>query len=263
MSEIIHAHVPFLQIEQHLGYMMASSVHPEIFLSGETLDVILPEQLESVAASLTAAGISCTIHAPFMDLNPGSEERLLRDATRRRFQQACHAASILKPKVMVFHPGYDRWRYGDKQSSWLKHAIDTFREVLDATAHTGCTIAIENIFEEEPATLLALLEACNHPRLRHCFDVGHWNLFHAPAVGLEEWFAVLGAQIAEVHIHDNKGIRDDHASVGDGTIDFALYFQLLSRYAPDAVWTIEAHSRACLERAIKSIASFAACRKPE
>lgn len=260
MSEIIYVHVPFLQIEQHLDYLMANDVHPEIFLSGEALDAIIPEQLESVAASLATADLSCTIHAPFMDLNPGSEERLLRDATRRRFQQVCHAATILKPKVMVFHPGYDRWRYGEKQSSWLRHSIDTFREVLDATAQTGCTIALENIFEEEPTTLLALIETCNHPRIRHCFDVGHWNLFHAPAVGLEEWFASLGMHIAEVHIHDNRGTRDDHAPVGDGTIDFTLYFQLLRRYAPDAVWTIEAHSRACLERAIDKIAAIANSR---
>jgi sugar phosphate isomerase/epimerase len=41
--------------------------------------------------------------------------------------------------------------------------------------------------------------------------------------------------------------------VGEGNIDFDLYFRLLNRYAPDAVWTIEAHSRECLERAVKSI----------
>lgn len=257
MPDIIHAHVPFPLAEQHLDYMIAHNVHPEIFLSGEVLDAIIPEQIESVAAALAAAAISCTIHAPFMDLNPGSEERLLRDVTRRRFQQTCEAASILKPKVMVFHPGYDRWRYGEKQSSWLKHSIDTFAAVIEATADNGCIIAIENIFEEEPVTLLTLIESCNHPRIRHCFDVGHWNLFHAGHVGLEEWFAALGSSIAEVHIHDNNGTRDDHAPVGEGNIDFDLYFKLLRRYAPDAVWTIEAHSRACLERAIKSITGFA------
>jgi sugar phosphate isomerase/epimerase len=259
MPEIIHAHVPFPQVLQHLDYMLAKNVHPEIFFSGETLDTIIPEQIESVATALNTAAITCTIHTPFMDLNPGSEERLLREITRRRFQQVCDAAAILKPKVMVFHPGYDRWRYGEKQSSWLKHALDTFHEVIDATAQTGCTIAIENIFEEEPATLQALIEACNHPRVRHCFDVGHWNLFHAPEIGLEEWFAALGAQIAEVHIHDNSGSRDDHAPVGEGNIDFGLYFQLLSRYAPDAVWTIEAHSRACLERSVHNLMAF--CRR--
>lgn len=256
MSEPIHAHVPFLQVEQHLDYMVAHNIHPEIFLSGETLDAIIPEQIESVATMLTAANITCTIHTPFMDLNPGSEERLIREATRHRFQQVCAAAAILKPKVMVFHPGYDRWRYGEKQSSWLKHALDTFNEVIDATAQCGCTIAIENIFEEEPSTLLALIEGCNHPRVGHCFDVGHWNLFHAAEIGLDEWFAALGSTIAEVHIHDNRGSRDDHAPVGEGNIDFNRYFQLLQDYAPRAVWTIEAHSRACLERAVHNIAPF-------
>lgn len=253
MSRIIHAHVPFALAMDHIDYMVSKGVHPEIFFTAEALDNLLPEQVESLAASLAGSGISCTIHAPFIDLNPGSEERLLREITRKRFKQVCEAADILKPKVMVFHPGYDRWRYGEKQGPWLKHALDTFREVIKATEHSGCIVAIENILEEDPSTLLALIEACNHPRVRHCFDVGHWNLFHGETVGLEEWFAALGNHIAEVHIHDNSGTRDDHAPVGEGNIDFELYFRLLERYAPEAVWTIEAHSRECLERAVRNI----------
>lgn len=257
MSRIIHAHVPFQQVQLHLDYIISRGLHPEIFLSGELLDSTFPEEIESVAAALDCSGLSCTLHAPFMDLNPGSEEGLIREVTRRRFRQVCEAALILKPKSIVFHPGYDRWRYGEKQSSWLGHSIDTFSEVLKATEPIGCTIAVENIFEEEPSTLLALIESFSHPRVRHCFDVGHWNLFHSPAIGLEEWFAALGAHIAQVHIHDNSGKRDDHAPIGEGNIDFELYFSLLEQYAPHAVWTIEAHSRPCLERAVQNIAQFA------
>lgn len=256
-KRVIHAHVPFPQLADNLEYMLEKGVHPEIFLGGDLLDTIIPEQLESAAASLQAAELSCTIHAPFMDLNPGSEEKLIRETTRLRFRQVCEAAAILRPKVMVFHPGYDKWRYGEKQSSWLKHSIDSFTAVLDATEQIGCQIAVENIFEEEPSTLLALLEAVNHPRLRHCFDVGHWNLFSAKNISLQEWFTLLGAQMAEVHIHDNSGIRDDHAPVGEGEIDFNQYFSLVQRYAPDAVWTLEAHSRSSLERAVKSVAPYA------
>jgi sugar phosphate isomerase/epimerase len=256
VSRTVHAHVPFSLVRQHLDYMITKQVHPEIFFSGEMLDSILPEEIESIAAVLVNSGISCTIHAPFMDLNPGSEERLIRESTRRRFKQVCEAAAILRPKVMVFHPGYDRWRYGEKQSSWLGHSLDTFGDVLAVTDTIGCTIAVENIFEEEPSTLFTLIDSFGHPRLRHCFDVGHWNLFHAPTVGLEEWFAALGAHMAEVHIHDNSGTRDDHAPVGEGNIDFELYFRLLSRYAPEAVWTIEAHSLVCLERAIHNLAKY-------
>lgn len=256
-KRVIHAHVPLPQAEENLGYMLEKGVHPEIFISGEQLDSIIPEQLESVATALSSANLSCTIHAPFMDLNPGSEEKLIRETTRLRFRQVCDAAAILKPKVIVFHPGYDKWRYGEKQSSWLKHSIDSFAAVLAATEQTGCQIAVENIFEEEPSTLLALLEAVNHARFRHCFDVGHWNLFSAKNVSLAEWFATLGSYLAEVHIHDNNGIRDDHAPIGEGQIDFNLYFSLLQKFAPTAVWTLEAHSRDTLERAVKNVAPFA------
>lgn len=261
MPRIIHAHVPFSLVLHNLDYMVAEGIHPEIFFSGDTLDATLPEEIESVATALASFDLSCTIHSPFMDLNPGSDEIMVREATRHRFSQVCAAALILKPKSMVFHPGYDRWRYGEKQSSWLGYALETFAEVLELTEPVGSTIAIENIFEDEPSTLLALIESCNHPRVRHCFDVGHWNLFHAPGVGLEEWFAALGAHIGHVHIHDNSGTRDDHAPVGDGNIDFELYFRLLEQYAPDALWTIEAHSRRCLERAIEKIEKYSGSRK--
>jgi sugar phosphate isomerase/epimerase len=251
-------HVPYPQLASNLDYLISQRLNPEVFFNAEALDALIPEQLQSIAASLASQGLSCTIHCPFMDLNPGSDERLLREATRYRFRQVIQAAAILGPRVMVFHPGYDRWRYGERQDSWLKHSIDSWQEVLALTDPLGCTVAVENIFEEEPSTLLALLEEINHPRLRHCFDVGHWHLFHA--VGLEEWFAALGSHIAEAHIHDNHGRRDDHAPIGEGRIDFPLFFRLMAQYAPQAAWTIEAHSRVCLERALTAIAPYQATR---
>ncbi|NVO00804.1 MAG: sugar phosphate isomerase/epimerase [Geobacteraceae bacterium] len=258
MPRTIHAHVPFPQVQLNLDFMLSKGVHPEIFFTGEMLDNALPEEIESVATALHASGLSCTIHSPFMDLNPGSDELLIREATRRRFKQICDAALILRPLSMVFHPGYDRWRYGEKQAAWLGHSIETFSEVLRQTEPIGCTIAIENIFEEEPSTLLALIESFSDKRVRHCFDVGHWNLFHAPKIGLKEWFNALGAHMGHLHIHDNSGTRDDHAPIGEGNIDFELYFSLVKQYAPDAIWALEAHSKGCLERAVSSIAKFTA-----
>ena len=254
MPRELFVHVPYPQLAERLPELAERRLNPEVFFSGEALDSLIPEQLASCAATLAASGLRCTIHAPFMDLNPGSEEHLLRTATSLRFRQVIAAAAIIRPQVMVFHPGYDRWRYGEKQEVWLRHSLTTWREVLDLTEPIGCTIAVENIFEEEPSTLLALLEEVNHPRFRHCFDVGHWHLFHA--VGLDEWFAALGSWIAESHIHDNRGLRDDHAPIGEGSIDFPLFFDLMSRHAPRAAWTVEAHSRHCLERALAAIAPW-------
>ncbi|MCL2760245.1 MAG: sugar phosphate isomerase/epimerase [Desulfuromonadales bacterium] len=256
MGKRIFAHLPFLMAEDFKKYVVVNRIFPEVFLSGDVLDRVSSEQIRGFAEFLSNNQISCTIHAPFMDLNPGSSERLLREATRHRFKQICEVATILKPVVMVMHPGYDRWRYGSMQDYWLEKSTEVFKEVLAVTEETNCKIAVENIFEDEPSTLLRLITAINHPRLGHCFDVGHWNLFHKEGSSLEEWFEVLGYHIFEVHIHDNHGESDEHLPVGEGEIDFKLYFRLLAEYAPDAEWTLEAHSVADIERAIKNIQQY-------
>jgi sugar phosphate isomerase/epimerase len=188
-----------------------------------------------------------------MDLNPGSPEILIRRATEQRFRQVMDAAEILKPVVMVFHPGYDRWRQGESQEEWLGNCIETFKPVVEHAERIGTTIAVENIFETEPSTLKGLLDALDSPFFRHCFDVGHWNLFHS--VSMEEWFSILGTYIAEVHLHDNHGSSDEHLPIGDGSIDFDLYFRLMKQYAPKAVYTIEAHDRSKVTLALERLAS--------
>ena len=254
MSSQAYAHIPYPYLQKNLPLVIERRINPELFFSGEILDCLNSEELTAIAAELAGNGLSTTIHAPFMDLNPGSFEPLLRKATLHRFHQVLDVAEIIRPTVMVFHPGYDRWRYGESRDLWLGNAIETFQEVLPRVQRIGCTLAVENIFEEEPATLKALLEAVDSPLFRHCFDVGHWNLF--VKVGMEEWFAEIGSYIAEVHIHDNFGTKDDHAAIGEGNINFDLFFRLLDSYAPQAARTIEAHSKEALERALVSIKRY-------
>jgi sugar phosphate isomerase/epimerase len=248
MTDRIFVHVPYTRLREHLEAIVARRINPELFFPADVLDTLVPEELAACAAALAANGLAATIHAPFMDLNPGSVEPLLREATLHRFRQVLDVAAVVRPRVIVFHPGYDRWRYGGMQEAWLRHTIDAFLMVLERTEGIGCTVAVENIFEEEPSTLRVLLEALDAPRLRHCFDVGHWNLFHR--VDMETWFAELGHHIAHVHVHDNCGTKDDHAPIGEGNIDFDLYFRLMKEYAPDATYTIEAHDRAAVDRAL-------------
>jgi len=254
MSERLYAHIPYTFLRENLPLIIERRIQPEVFLPADSLDILIPEELAAIAGELERNALRATIHGPFMDLNPGSSEPLLREATALRFRQVLDAAAILKPRVLVLHPGYDKWRYGGNQGGWLGQSLPLWREAVSRAAEIGTVIAVENIFEEEPSTLKALLETFNSAYLRHCFDVGHWNMFKK--VGMEEWFAELGPFIAETHIHDNFGIKDDHAPIGEGNIDFELFFSLMGEYAPDAAWTLEAHSREALEKALVSIQRY-------
>jgi sugar phosphate isomerase/epimerase len=250
----VFVHVPYPQLKEHLPYILERRLNPELFFSADALDALDVKELSAAADLLRQEGLSCTIHSPFMDLNPGSLERMLRDATMYRFTQVLDVAELLRPEVMVFHPGFDRWRYGEATTAWLDHSVVIWKKVLERAHRIGTVIAVENIFEEEPATLKALFEALDDPRLGHCFDVGHWNLFKK--VGMDEWFEALGERIAEVHIHDNSGNRDDHAPPGEGAVDFEKFFGLMERYAPGAAYTIESHSRADLERSLQVLKPY-------
>lgn len=254
MNRAIHAHVPYSRLGEHLEFAIANRINPEVYLPAESLDKIVWEELAVYAEALHAAGRATTIHSAFMDLNPGAMDRSIRTATRERISQVMKAAELLHPKVIVVHPGFDELHYGDNRLGWLKNSIEFWREFVPQARELGTILAVENIFEREPSTLKALLDEVDDPCFRHCFDVGHWNMF--TKVTLEEWFSELGSYIAESHIHDNHGVCDEHLPVGEGRIDFSRFFKLLTGYAPDAVWTVEAHSTEHLKRALRNIQTF-------
>lgn len=254
MDNTIHAHVPYGRLAEHLEYAITNRINPEVFFSAEALDHLVWEELDSLSAAIHDAGLKTTIHAPFLDLNPGAVDTSIRAASRNRIQQVMKAARLLHPRVIVVHPGYDDLHYGDNKIIWLKNSIDFWKEFVLQARELGTVLAVENIFEKEPSTIRMLLDAIDDPCFRHCFDVGHWNMF--TNVSLEKWFAELGAYVAECHIHDNHGESDEHLPVGEGAINFGEFFPILTKYAPEAVWTIEAHNTEHLQRALKNIRNY-------
>lgn len=254
MPSLICAHVPWPRLAEHRDYLLTEGIDPELYLPADALDTMDDALLRDFAAELAGRGLNCTIHATFMDLNPGSVDRAVRDTTRQRVEQTLAVADVLRPRVIVFHPGYSRLTYGSAVETWVANSVAFWQAQLPRVRDIGCTIALENIFEEEPSTLRQVLDRIDDTLVGHCFDSGHFNMF--ATVSLQEWFAVLGERIVESHLHDNHGQADEHLPVGEGEIDFDLVTSLLKQYAPDAVWTLEAHSRERLERARKNIQQY-------
>ncbi len=118
----------------------------------------------------------------------------------------------------------------------------------------GVAIGIENIFDREPGPLKRLVTEVGDPNFGVCVDAGHLNIYSEAA--LDEWFGELGPHIKEVHLHDNNGRADEHLPIGEGTVDFPLFFSLLREYTRDPVLTIEQHGQESVSRGLKAIERF-------
>jgi len=177
-----------------------------------------------------------------MDLSPGAVDPAIREVTVSRFSHTLELAESIGAKAVVFHSGYEKWKYDHNLDIWLEESLKTWSPLLGHAKKRGIRIAIENIFENNPENLVALLERIVDEDFGLCFDTGHFNLFST--ITLTEWLSLVGERIIELHIHDNDGTRDNHMAPGKGKFDFETLFRKLSEQdRKDLIFTIEAHSK--------------------
>ncbi len=254
MTDRLHVAVPFSRLGENLSYLLENRLQPEIGFTGPDLDQVEFGLLQETGEKFKERNLAVSIHAPFNDLNPGSLDPRIFDATRIRFEEALEAARFLGARVAVFHPGFDRWKYGGQNHLWVERSLELWPDLIKRAGEIGCKIGLENIFEEAPDLLLELLQKLDSPWMGHCFDVGHWHLFSR--ADLEEWFAALGPYLVHAHVHDNFGRRDDHLPVGEGVIRFDSFFRRFKDLPVKPTITLEAFDRDSLSRSVLAIAPF-------
>jgi sugar phosphate isomerase/epimerase len=230
-------HVPFDQIDRRMDFILAGKFNLEIYFGSDVLDSLDDNHLRKIRDTLDY-GPSLTLHAPFLDLSPGAVDSLVRSVTIKRFMQTLHVAEILNPRSVVFHSGYEKWKYALDVNFWLERSLETWRPLNERFLKAGYKIAIENIFEDEPTNLKLLMEAMASDNFGICFDTGHCNMF--TSVPLDRWIDELGPYIIELHLHDNDKSADQHFPPGDGSFDFDRLFSRLNK--KDIIYTLEAHT---------------------
>lgn len=250
LMEPVHIHIPYPKLKDYLELLRKRRYDLEIYLSAAVLDQIEKPDLEKLLERLDW-NPALTLHAPFMDMNPGAVDPMVRSVTQVRFRQLLNAAAILKPRAAVFHAAYDRWRYSGRKDIWLEYSLDTWHKVMDSASKIGLRVAVENVFDEDPGALHMLIEKIGSPDFGFCFDTGHFNLFST--VSMEQWFENLGKSLIEVHLHDNDGTADSHWALGRGDIDFQQFFQLMRTHSPKPVYTIEAHDKDDVEASLDRV----------
>jgi sugar phosphate isomerase/epimerase len=246
----IHVNVPYPMLLERVGFVIQKGLHPEIFFGSDDLDTYREKDARDLAETLRSNGREVTFHGPFMDLSPGAFDRRIREVTVDRLSKALELAGFFKPRTIVFHPGYEKWKYNGNARPWLESSLETWRPLAEKAGEMGVTLALENVYEESPEPLRLLLEEIDSPSLRFCFDTGHHHVFGKTP--LLHWFETLGKYLAEVHLHDNHKELDEHLPIGEGGFDFEQFFKLLSVFKLDPIYTIEPHQEDHLWRGLKA-----------
>ncbi|MDI6727745.1 MAG: sugar phosphate isomerase/epimerase family protein [Thermodesulfovibrionales bacterium] len=240
-----HIHVPYEKIGDYINFIRENRFNLEIYFNSTSLDYINADSVVKLK-DMFDYNPSLSFHAPFMDLSPGAIDSKVRNATIERFNHILDIAEALKPKAVVFHSGYEKWKYALKVEVWLEKSLQTWRPLNERAKNIGVKIAIENIFEDEPSNLRLLMEQINSDNFGVCFDTGHCNLFSN--VSLVTWLKEIKKYIIELHLHDNDKSADLHHPIGDGSFDFNTLFSELK--PNNCIYTIEAHTP---ERVLRSI----------
>ena len=254
MMPPIHVNVPYPMLLHRTDFALKNRIHPEIYFSAEDLDACEEKDVKHLAEILRQNELEVSFHGPFMDLSPGGVDRRVKEVTRDRFSKTIGLARFFKPKTIVFHPGYEKWKFDGNVDLWLKSSLETWRPLAEEAQKWGVILAIENVYEEAPDSIRTLLEKIDSAHLRFCFDTGHHHVFSK--VPLTAWFESLGKYLVEVHLHDNHREMDEHLPIGEGGFDFDRFFGLLSRSGSNPVYTIEPHEEAHLWRGLEAVKKY-------
>ena len=250
----VQINIPFPLLVKNLERVLDFGLQPEIYFNGLTLDHLSWAEVRKTSRELSRKNLSVTFHGPFRDLNPGAVDEKVREVTFRRFEQVLALVPLFQPRAIVFHPGYDRWRYDNNVDLWLEKSLLTWKPLVERAEALSVKLAIENVFEDHPSSLLKLFSALGSPWAGYCLDAGHGNLFSQGAI--TQWLDFLGSHLVEIHLHDNNRHADEHLPLGEGNIDFAAIFAHLRKNQRTPILTLEPHLAEHLEPSLLALQKY-------
>jgi sugar phosphate isomerase/epimerase len=248
----VQVNAPFQYlVDGYLELFLRCHINPEIGFDASALDRRDELPLERTARLFMEYGRTVTLHGPFMDLAPGALDEKIREVTARRLLETMELVPLFRPLCVVFHVGYDDRCYNACRQEWLARSLATWEPVARRAEELGVTISLENVYEQTPEMIIALLDSLSARNVGFCLDVGHQNAFSTTP--LKEWLKVLGPRLREVHLHDNSGRGDDHEPIGSGSVAFPTLFAYLVETGLRPVITLEPHTEASLWKSLEAL----------
>ena len=232
-------HAPFARLRDHLDDYINAGIQPEIGLEGELLYTEPEENFVAVARALRTAGLSCTLHAPFFELYPGSLDSRIRQVSRAKLALAFDLLPIFRPQSIVCHLGFEENKHSYKEEAWFRHSLAAWEPLARRAGQAQTTLMLENTYEQGPEQIKKMLITLASPHARFCLDVGHVLAFAKNR--WQDWLPEMTPYLGQLHLHDNHGDRDLHLAIGEGIFDFHSLFDYLRREKIFPLLTLEPH----------------------
>ncbi len=242
LKRIIHVSIPFDMLANlYLPEFIRHGINPEISFNYDSLDNFSLKDYEDVAKELQSHGLSITLHAPYIDLCPGSPDPKVKEVARYRFSQILSLIPVFKPEAVVFHTGFEEKKYHGLRDVWQKNSIEIWRWIAEDLKKRSVKFLLENVFERRPEDMILLMEGLlDYENAGLCFDPAHAVVFSI--IPIERWLRLISPYLKEIHLHNNSGTWDEHRGLNIGIIDFEEVFQILSKLKREPpLITLEVH----------------------
>ena len=229
-------------------------INPEIGLCGDTLYTFSKQDFLDRAKFLEKEGLRCTFHAPFQDMMPGAFDKYILQASRDKLHRCFDLIEIFRPDSVVCHLGYLDCVHSYDLGQWLDNSLETWQELVLLAENQNTPVMFENTYEKTPLIHKTLLKALGSPSARFCLDVGHILAF--AQVPWYKWLETLEQWLGQLHLHDNRGFRDEHLPIGNGHFEFKELFSYLKSRKIKPIITLEPRSENDLWDSLNALDRF-------
>jgi len=236
---LMHVNVPWRMMPGYMDLITNHRMNVEIGFEARDLDGIGYPEIKGCAAQLRNKGCKISLHAPFWDLCPGSQDRLIRNVTYFRLQQFFDVVARFEPVQVVCHTGFDPYHHRGHIDSCLDNSVALWEPFVRRAESIGAPLLLENVWEHDAEFILNLLKRIDSDWFGFCLDVGHQNSFSKTS--LETWLNSTAKFLKEIHLHDNDGTEDSHLPIGQGNINFMFIFEFLQKRGIRPMLTLEPH----------------------
>ncbi|MDI6859073.1 MAG: sugar phosphate isomerase/epimerase family protein [Methanocellales archaeon] len=195
---------------------------------GEGEQRLTKDVIEKIRDVLRSTSLDFTAHLPFSDLNLASVNQPIWDESVVQMENAVHLLGDLTDLVVV-HPGHLSPLGAELPDKAWKQNILGIQRLCDVAEEYGIIVTIENmpniyrLLGQLPEELEGMIQNIDRANVGITLDVGHAHLTKT----LDRF---LELDFKHVHLHDNFGEKDEHVSLGKGSVDWGKVLKRLKNY---------------------------------